>query len=115
MVNINLTNDNLITDNLTDNDLTNEEIYCKFASEYITKTGNKKDYIIWTTLKTCFIEWFSSNYKKISPNSKLTKKYFEENVFTYECNFISAKIDNEFKNFRGWSGYIFNEFYFLNK
>jgi len=79
----------------------------EFVDKFIKKTNNKKDYIVWTDLKTKYEEWFASNSSEKLPNTKLTKKYFEDNVFKCECGYLSIKIDGEFKNYRGWSGFKF--------
>ena len=43
---------------------------------------------------------------QLDVDAKTIKKYFEDNVFECECSFVSIKIDNEFKNYRGWKKYI---------
>jgi len=75
----------------------NENDYFKeFADKYIKK--DEKSYIIWTTLKETFLDWFSKNKGNTLPQIKQIKEYFEKNIFMEE---ESRKFKNS-KLFRGW-------------
>jgi len=78
----------------------------EFVDKFIKKTNNKKDHIVWTDLKAKYEEWFASNSDEKLPNTKLTKKYFEDYVFKCECNLISVKLESKFTNQRGWNKFL---------
>jgi P4 family phage/plasmid primase-like protien len=79
----------------------NENDYFKeFADKYIIKDDNS--YIIWTTLKETFLDWFSENKGNKLPQIKQIKDYFEKNIFLEEEKFMT--IDK--KSYRGWRNYI---------
>jgi len=81
----------------------------EFVDKFIKKTDDKKDYIIWTNLKAKYEEWLLSNSDKPIPNTKLTKKYFEDYVFKRECDGIHININNKDTKIRGWNKFIIIE------
>jgi P4 family phage/plasmid primase-like protien len=73
------------------------DFYKEFADQFIKK--DEKSYIVWTTLKETFLDWFSENKGNKFPQTKHIKEYFEKNIFMEEEKSTSL---NKFK-FRGCS------------
>ena len=86
-----------------------DDYYGKFSTDYIKKTQNPADYIVWTELKDCFQTWYRDNYSEKVPNVKDIKKWFEEQYFGENEKLRKTTImENGKANkivFRGWIGY----------
>lgn len=90
----------------TDKYKKDSDFYREFEEEFIIKSGDENDYIVWDTLKDKFESWYNENYHRPPPNAKTIKDYFSRNVFKCESNQYRVPGNSSVK-FRGWKGVRF--------